>query len=494
LTLTVLDADTGKERSITIPIPQELAGQTGSDLREPLTFNPDGSRLAIAVTAQDGLQRRMRWFLVDPRAGGVLAVLDESGFAHKSGASEPVNAFFTPDGKVFGWTAHFGIKRFEETGKPLDTFWGHGNTVAACLPTPDNRRMLSVGQDGDLKEWNLHPPEPKGLSVPGFPYFSTSADGRWIARATMSEVTVVDPAGKTPKTVRLRPRGDYNWVKTALSGDGKRVAVLRPGDEEGTAAPDVSVWDVASDKELLFETIPEKSTVGTFNQLTLSPAGDRVAVVLDCNRGLADRPLRIFDINTGKLHQSKPFPGTVYQLAFSPDGRTVAALTSVRSREGTITRKLVIWDGLTGLELREIDCRPKSRGMESKMAWSPDSTRLAVSGAEDDQVHIHFYDVRTGRVAMVLDRLSRFSAFRVLTIDLAFSRDGRRIAYYVPRPRVVKICDADNGKELLALPVIGEEMMFHDLTFTADSHRLHLVRNMSREILEVKTWDATPRK
>ena len=95
---------------------------------------------------------------------------------------------------------------------------------------------------------------------------------------------------------------------------------------------------------------------------------------------------------------------------------------------------------------------------------------------------------------MVLDKLSRFSAISTQTIDLAFSLDGRRLAVYVPRPKVVKIYDTSNGKELLALPVTGEEFMYTGLVFSGDGRRLHLLRNMSREILQVMTWDATPRR
>src|SRR5262245_39413189 len=97
LTLTTLDADTGRERSTTsIPIPWKLQKNGDVDLREPLTFNPDGSRLAIGVTILElaGLQRQVRWFLVDSVAGGVLTMLDEPGFAFNSSDPEPANPFF----------------------------------------------------------------------------------------------------------------------------------------------------------------------------------------------------------------------------------------------------------------------------------------------------------------------------------------------------------------------------------------------------------------
>jgi WD40 repeat protein len=459
------------------------------DLREPLIFSPDSSRLAIAVTFT-GLHRRLRWVLVNPQAGGVVAVWDESGFAFKSGAPEPVNAFFTPDGKVLGWTAHFGIKRIDAaTGNPLATLWWHGSTVAACLPTPDNGRMLSpVEQAGHLKEWDLDPSKPVQIELPRALYFATSADGNWIATATTEgNVVVVDAAGERRTTLKLRPTGSTPVSRSAaLSRNGTRVAVLRQTD--------LSVWDVQRGVELLYRKLPgDEETASMLNQLALSPTGDHVAIAIHPRDKRELCPVMLFDVKTGNLRQPDSTAISVKQLQFSPDGRKLAGVTYFKSGEGPLSVRLVVWDAATARQLHEIDLRATPKQV-SKFAWSPDSARLAVSGDQGGQVRISIYNVN-GERTLELDTSPRFSAFRMQAIDLAFSPDGRRIAFYVPLPRAVQIHDASSGKRLLTLPVTGEELAFTDLAFTADGHRLRLFRIMQNDgKLGVTTWHGSPRQ
>ena len=502
LTVRVLDAATGMQRSTTsLRILKKVKRKFAVDYTEQLVFSPDGSQLATCYPTTwyaASQQIPLRWFLIDSLSGDLLASPTETDFNVHSTAPEPVNPFFLPDGKAFGWTAHSGIKRIEvSTETRLETLWGHGKTVAACVLTPDGRRLWSVARDGTLKEWDLQPPAPVRLSLPGFAALATSADARWIARTSMTgEVIVADAKGRAePAKLRLRPTGGRPGLSpNALSRDGKRVAVLRHKGEQGNpGVADLSVWDVARKVEVLNKTFASTKMASGLGRVSLSPSGDRVAVVLWSRKPEARHPLRIYDIATGELQQSDPFAHAITQFEFSPDGTKLAAFAEFTSADATKSMKLVVWDATTARRIQTIDLSAGPRQV-SRIAWSPESTRIAVSGNDKGQVLIRVYDVASGAMSLELDRSQRFSAFQIVAIDLAFSPDGRRIAYYSRFPKAVNVHDSRTGKQLLTLPVRGEELAWSNLAFSADGSRLRLVRVMRRDKkVSVKTWDGSPR-
>ena len=133
-----------------------------------------------------------------------------------------------------------------------------------------------------------------------------------------------------------------------------------------------------------------------------------------------DHLIRLTDVKTGRELATLPYRRGVKELAFSPDGETVAfsGLGEIR-----------LWNTRTGDE-QDIPLADLSAGMPRNiprvvaLAFSPHGTRL-VSGTQDGKIQM--WDVATGTALAVFaepteqENLGRISA-------LAFSPDGALLA------------------------------------------------------------------
>ncbi|WP_158633546.1 WD40 repeat domain-containing protein [Tautonia sociabilis] len=295
--------------------------------------------------------------------------------------------------------------------------------IRAVLPTAPQPSSLAVSADGRLLAvgdkrgvalWDLEPPAHRA-TLQGQP-------------ALVSAVAF-DPSGRTLATVGYESSPEFaavlmRWDTGAL-GTGRvvlkspdQIATMRfspdgstlvLGTEDEEDAGRVAFLDVESGElEVLGATL--KTTV---SRLAVAPAGDRVAASSWRTVNYSDQgELVLFD-SSSKEEVARPGSGIgrINDLAFSPDGTTLAVACQRPGGEWTVLR----FDAATGAAREPVD----TPSVEvSSLAFSPDGSLLAM-GAHDGAIRL----LELGSGAM----LQGPSYHRGAAVLLAFSPDGRTL-------------------------------------------------------------------
>jgi eukaryotic-like serine/threonine-protein kinase len=360
---------------------------------------------------------------------------------------------------AFIWRANQGLQQSLERERQEANF--HRITLAHHELSADNLgRALKLLEEcpDDLREWEWH----------------------YLMRLCRVEPLV------------LRDKTEVNAV--AFSPDGERLA---SAGGDGT----VKIWNSRTG-----------DVVQTFNahvdavaSVVFHPDGKHLA-----SRG-ADRKVKVWDLTaTGQAVFSEPCDalrkfGTAYTVAFSTDGRQLAAGTEGvvkvwdwknrqllhslpgdrvhaipvafsgdgRLATGAFREGVKLWDLETGILLRTV---PAHREPVSAVAFSPDGEWLAsasfdrtvkLSNSKTGEI-LHSLDLHTGNVECV-----------------AFSPDGRRLASG-GEDKTVRVWDATTGREVLGLR--GHTDRCGCVAFSPDGRRLASASGDGT----IRLWDATP--
>jgi WD40 repeat protein len=247
---------------------------------------------------------------------------------------------FSPDGTMLAVGTYAGqsVDLWDvATGKQRHAFPAHRHGVSVVAYAADGQTLASAASDGMIYLWNPRTGKPRRCfgrrgdcySAPAF-----SADGRLLASAGSRIVLWDAVTGKELREVQ-GPIQLCTRVGTAVAfaPDGKTLI--------SAGTDDVQLWEVATGKRL--RQIRQGQT--TIQELALSPDGQLLATT-----GGEARTVWLWDVPTGKPLRSLAAPGT-RSLAFSPDGRTVALVTSGVGNDNAV---VCLWNVVEGRLLREI--------------------------------------------------------------------------------------------------------------------------------------------
>lgn len=281
------------------------------------------------------------------------------------------------------------------SGTLIDSVAVSENTLVAW--SSDDRLVeLSVTTDGIL---GLTDTQSGEILTPPFPSLrAESRNGAWI---------LTSPDSKTL----------YTNVYSSFLGNAHHALVA---------------WDMQTGRPL-----QRIQWVGSITDLSFSPDGTLLAV------GDQQGAIILWNVMTGKairqLRGDNKLPDSMISIAWSPNGQWLAATGYSPSLADSAETRLWVWDVLTGHVIYE---HPQGEDNLGGIAWSPDSTRLAVAAGVEGQAWL--MDTSTWEQ---VDSIA--SAEYNQVTDVAWSPDGQHLAIvFVYGP--LKIADVATGSTVLS--------------------------------------------
>jgi WD40 repeat protein len=338
-----------------------MDGRTSAAI-ESLAFSHDGTMLASAA------------------ADGSVAVWDvptaamrETFAGHTASALDPI---FSPNGETLyagsadGSVIAWDVRGERRLGRPF-----RFAPVAAAGQGPEKRILnaasaVAVSPDGSL--------------------FATSpAPGRITIWRSRDEAIVSELSG---------PSGRVNSL--AFSHDGRLLAAVG-------ASPNIVVWNLRRRTVVHVLRPPVSSffprSIAWAYAVAFSPNGRLVA-------SAGNSGLQVFALRSGRFVGSVTQGDSYSDLAFSADGRLLAAASQTAQSGGVL-----VWDARRRTELRTI---PQQVPTES-LRFAPHGTTIA---AGDDSGNVDFWDAATGRPLP-----QKLGGQNGLVLSLSFDPTGDRL-------------------------------------------------------------------
>jgi WD40 repeat protein len=318
--------------------------------------------------------------------------------------------------------------------------------------SPDGKTLASA--NGPVTLWDVKtgvgratppPEEAHSAHTSEADSVAFSPDGKTLASCSMDQtVKLWDVAtGREKDTFRghqvflysvaFSPDGNY-----LASGGGSSPAAtdrrIYQGFHDLPTDPEwfrehveLKVWDLATGKERTFA----RDDRGRITSVAFSPDGKTLAAGVGIFLGQRgwDGTVRVWDVAGGKERVFlRDNEGMVPAVAFSPDGKTLAAVQGrpALGERGSAPDVVKLWDLDSGRVRARLEGHPFARAV----AFSPDGTTVATAG--DDSYPIPEPKVVTGDVRL-WDAATGQSLGAPLTcphscISLAFASGGKILA------------------------------------------------------------------
>jgi WD40 repeat protein len=254
-----------------------------------------------------------------------------------------------------------------DAGGIVQSFHGHERSVNSVAVSADGSRIVSGGDDGSVRVWDVASGEEMGEPLRGHEgevalVALTADESRIVSGGKDGSVRVWDVASGE-EMGDPRQAHDAEMALVVLTADESRIV---SGGSDGT----VRVWDAVSGSEV---GEPLRGHEGCVNSVAFSADGTRIV------SGGSDGTVRVWDTLRG-VEVGEPLRGhesCVNSVVFSADGTHIVS--------GGNDRAVRVWNTASGAQVGE-----PLRGHEgwvSSVAFRADGSRI-VSGGADSTVRI----------------------------------------------------------------------------------------------------------
>jgi WD40 repeat protein len=339
------------------------------------------------------------------------------------------------------------------------TLRGHAGPVDGVAFSPDGQ-SLATREGRNVRIWDLATQRHVRIVAGGVGPVAFTADGKTLAIVEDNcGIRLWDVADRCERAI-LRPPALAFAV--ALSPDN----LLAVGCMDGT----IRTWDLAALKEV---GAPLEGHTGPVSQIAFAPDGRTLA-----SAG-ADGKVRLWNVAERRLMTTlEGHTAPVHSLAFSPGGQLLAS----SGNDATIR----LWDVAAGRQVKRL-WSPRTalttrtafaRQAQQSLAFSPDGKLLATGGGDGT---VRLWDVKTMEVTALLRGQT---AVRVV----AFAPDGRSLVSG-GEDGAVKVWNLTPGSDPDTLR--DHKSNLSSLAFSDDGKTLAVADTLDQT---VKLWDLASRK
>jgi WD40 repeat protein len=407
-----------------------------------VAWSPDGN--FIASGGKDGTV-----WIWDSKTGNVFSTIQMNRTIDSRQANdlEIWSITWSPDGKFLATGGGDGYIRVWKLESGMQTIGlkGHDQYVTYLSWSPFDNHLVSTGSDGKARVWNIEP----DTMLLRLPYYSTNAkwspDGSYIVAAASPDSANIFAGSvsvwnfKTGKLVfetHVDKDENWGWVLPQYTPDGNNIIVRASLPWPDRTDANKYYMLNSQNGEIIKKFDTDKDTMVLIPDF--SPDGKLFVV------GDYEGTVYFWKVDSGELVRTMDCLSWVHVVDWSPDGRKIAMICI--DYEKAINAIQVV-DATSFQPLWTVE-KDLLEDTYNWLRWSPDSTRIAVGGGNDEsgamENPLYVFDGSNGEETLKITRHTGM----IFGID--WSPNGNRLVSG-STDDTIRLWDVGTGAELLAI-------------------------------------------